>query len=306
MMISPARTPIALALTLAVALASGSASASDLLPGKPVAANAKAKAQKPGTAAPAVAKFTVDNLPDVLRGAQASNNLKVIKEFTAVSGLQGWVIKDGREGKDVVIYTTEDGKVLVAGMLLDAKGENLTSKFSEMHVPKPDYTPAFNAFQKEAATVLVGDPKASAEVTVLLDVNCGFCKIFHRLVSPAIAAGELRVRYVPVGILGPTSVDKAAALLHSKDPFAFLSAAATTGAPESSGTPELVAKVKSNTEMMKRYGFNGTPAVFYKAKGDTLTVATGLPPMLSMFGQLGISGQVEKIKLQQDLIPYLR
>ena len=277
-------------------------------------ANAKTIAAKSSKAVPATAaiapaggSFNLNNLPEVLASAQLTNSLKVLKEFPAAGGLQGWVIKEGREGKEVIIYTSPDGKVLIAGMLLDVKGDNLTAKFGEQHLTKPDYTLAFNAFHKEATPVIVGDAKAPSEITVLLDVNCGYCKLMHRLVQPAISAGELRVRYIPVGILGPTSLDKASALMQSKDPLAFMNAAATTGAAETSSAKEFTSKVQANTDLMKKYGFNGTPAVLYKAKqGNALMVSTGLPNVLNMFNQLGISGQVDKLKLQQDLAPYLR
>ena len=271
------------------------------------AKNPAAKTAKAASAASGGSVLSLTNLPEVLANAQNSNSLKVLKEFPAPGGLQGWVIKEGREGKEVIIYTSADGKILIAGMLMDARGDNLTAKFGDQYLSKPDHTPAFNAFQKEATPVIVGDAKAPAEITALIDVNCGYCKVLHRLLQPAIAAGELRVRYIPVGILGPTSLDKASALMQSKDPLAFMNAAATTGAPEASSSKEFAAKVQANTELMKKYGFNGTPAVFYKAKqGDTLVVSTGLPSMLSMFSQLGISGQVDKLKAQQDLASYLR
>ena len=308
-MIVSRRARISASLVVAGVLMMGAAHAQT-----PVSAAVKstvsAKSVKPALGSAAgLSAFSLTNLPEVLANAQNSNSLKVLKEFPTPGGLQGWVIKEGREGKEVIIYTSADGKILIAGMLMDARGENLTAKFGEQHISKPDYTPAFNAFQKDAHSVLVGEAKAPAEITVLFDLNCGYCKIFHRLVQPAIAAGELRVRYIPVGILGPTSVDKAAALMHSKDPFGFINAVAASGSAGGVDAlaKEFVPKVQANTELMKRMGFNGTPAVLYKAKqGDTLVVSTGLPAILGMFSQLGISGQVDKLRGQQDLEGYLR
>lgn len=316
-MVTSRRARLAASLIAAGLLFSGAIqaqNASALLAGAVPTQNISASAEKNTSAKNAKAVkntakpvFSLSNLPEVLSNAQGTNSLKVLKEFPAPGGLLGWVVKEAREGKEVIIYTSADGKILIAGMLLDERGENLTAKFGEQYLSKPDHTPAFNAFQKEATPVLVGDAKAPAEITVLLDVNCGYCKLMHRLVQPAIAAGELRVRYIPVGILGPTSVDKASALMQSKDPLAFMNAAATTGAPEASSAKEFTAKVQANTDLMKKYGFNGTPAVFYKAKqGDTLVVSTGLPSVLTMFNQLGISGQLDKLKAQQDLAAYLR
>jgi len=72
----------------------------------------------------------------------------------------------------------------------------------------------------------------------------------------------------------------------------------------------LQAKVKANTDVMRNHGFNGTPTVLYTAKDakgvETDYVSNGLPNMLSLFKQLGINGQVEKLQADPKLKQYLR
>ena len=254
--------------------------------------------------------YDLKNLPEVLQNAKTTSGLQIQKTFVAQGGLQGWVVKQAADAKEAVVYTTQDGKLLIAGMLLSAQGENLTSKYAEEHVTKPDYSNAYAAFQKEAAGVLVGDPKAKAEILVLFDPNCGYCKVLHRLLAPSIDAGDLRVRYVPVGILGPTSVDKSAALLESAEPGAYITQAVAGTAVAPKVKSKLAEdKVLANNALMQKYGFSGTPAVLYSlkgAKGEAVQVSTGLPTMSTLFAQLGIPGRTDALKMQPDLAQYLR
>lgn len=263
-------------------------------------------------AIPALAASAAEALPPLpaaLKFAQTNAGLTVIKPFDATSGLQGWVVKDQNSGKHIVVYTTQDGEVLIAGMALDKTGRNLTALYAEEHVPAPDYSPAFNDFTgSAAASVMVGSSKAPAEITVLHDPNCTFCKLLSRLTRPAVEAGELRIRYVPVAILGGDSAAKAAAILAAKDPGAVLYAQ-VDGASTVSNDAALQTKVTANSNLMRKHGFNGTPTVLYKSKAggqDTMHIANGLPNMLELFTKLGISGQTDKLKSDPALAKYLR
>jgi len=246
-------------------------------------------------------------LPTVLKFATASASLEVFKKFEAAEGLDGWVVKDKASGKPVVIYTTKDGSKMLAGMMIDQSGKNLTAEYTETHVPPPDYGPAYTDFT-QAPSVLVGSEKAKAEITVAFDANCGFCKLIHKMVKPSIEAGELRVRYVPVAILGQDSDVKAAGILASADPLAEIDKAATGRPLITSSDKALLAKVTGNTGLMRKHGFNGTPTVLYKGQhgGDeTIFIANGVPNMMELFERLGIDGQVDKLKADPSLVRYL-
>lgn len=246
-------------------------------------------------------------LPAVLQFAKGSG-LEIYNKFPAQGGLDGWVVKDQGSGKQVVIYTSADGNVMLAGMMLDKSGKNLTAEYTEQFVAPPDYSAALADFNK-AASVMIGKSSAKAELTVAFDPNCGFCKVLHRLLEPAVNAGEVKVRYVPVAILGADSDRKSAALLESKDVMGDVSTLATGGKAPLSTKPELLAKVQENTQLMRKHGFNGTPAVLYTAKvkgSETVFVSNGVPNMTELFERLGISGQVDKIKADPALARFLR
>ncbi|KWA84008.1 hypothetical protein WL29_21830 [Burkholderia ubonensis] len=247
-------------------------------------------------------------LPPALQYAKTAAGLQVFKKFPALGGLDGWVVQDP-SGKNVVVYSTKDGEALIAGMMLDKNGKNMSATYGEEHIPAPDYTEAINEF-KAAPGVSVGNAKAKAEVVIVFDANCGYCKLMHKLIGPAVDAGELKVRYVPVAILGADSDIKGAGILAAKNPAAAIDGA-TAGRAETSTDKDLLAKVQANTNLMKKHGFNGTPAVLYAVKGkaggdDTVYVANGVPNITEMFSRMGISGQTDKLKSDPALARFLR
>ena len=260
---------------------------------------------------PAARAVKPAEVPEVLRELQKSANLEIIKGFKAEGGLAGWIVKDANQAESTIVYTTPDGQVLLAGLAINKAGKNLTAEYTALHVPKQDYTQTLKTFSAggEAAGVTFGSPNAKAEIIALFDANCGFCKLLHRLVEPAVDAGELRVRYIPVAILGADSAPKGAGLLAAKDPKKLASAMAAGVPAETSNDPALLAKVRANNELMKKSGFNGTPAVIYvTGKGtseEVVNVSNGLPAMGTLFTRLGISGQVDKLKANPELARYL-
>lgn len=255
----------------------------------------------------AFSELPADKYPAAITNLKA-NGMLPVKQFDTKLGLRGWVLKETRANEHTMVFTPENGSdIVIAGMLIDASGKNLTPVFAAEHLPKPDYSPAFDAFapKGEAVGVVIGSAKAKAEVTVLFDANCGYCKLMHRLLQPSIDAGDLRVNYVPVAILGSDSPAKGAGLLASKDAKAALEAAAT-GRAETSTDTALLTQVAKNTELMQKHGFNGTPVVLYKSTKGDLMVANGLPNLSGFFAALGIDGKMDKLKSDPALRQYVR
>lgn len=250
-------------------------------------------------------------IPPVLKAAEGYAGLTVVKDFKAAGGLQGWVVNSKAENKNIVVYTTADGQILLGGIALDKTGKNLTAEYSELHVPPPDHSAAFKDFTQEGASagVVIGAATAKAEITVLFDANCGFCKIMHGLTKPAVDSGQLRVRYVPVAILGADSGPKGAAMLATDNAGPLVDVLANGGRIQVSNDQALLSKVKANTDLMRKHGFNGTPAVFYtgtRAGKQVQMVANGVPTMSELFTALGVDGKLEQLQQDPKLRQYAR
>lgn len=297
-------TTAVMALTLSAAVGAHAETAAKA-PAK-AAGKAAAKPAEKAAAGNQLTPYTGD-LPAPLALAKSAGQLEVFKTFPAAGELTGWVVQDTQSGKNLIVYTTKDREVLMAGMALDKAGKNLTGIYAEEHIPAPDYSAALAEFNTKATTVVVGNPKAKASVTVIFDANCGYCKLMHKLITPAVEAGELRVTYVPVAILGADSDLKAAGILAAKNPGEAVHDAAE-GRAAATNDKELLAKVIANTAMMKKHGFTGTPGVLYKGVRngeDTVFVANGVPNITDMFAKMGINGQVDQLKKDPNLSKYL-
>jgi thiol:disulfide interchange protein DsbG len=268
-------------------------------------------ASAPTAASGANAAYT-GPVPAVLQQAMLKGGLDVYKKFQAADGLNGWVVKDHNSGKYVIVYTTADDALLLAGMALDNSGENLTNKYAQEYIPSTDYTPAYKSFTTDASSVVWGNPKAKAEVVIGMDPNCIFCQRTEHMLKPAVDGGDLRVRLVPVGILGHDSPQRAAGLLVAKDVNAYMDADVVAGeftgnVPTSTDSGAL-AKVQANTQLFEKAGFNGTPAIMYMSgsgSSQTLNVSPGVPNMTELFTKLGLQKYIEKSKAQDpQLVQY--
>jgi thiol:disulfide interchange protein DsbG len=251
-------------------------------------------------------------LPAVLQAAKTQGGMIVIRKFDAKGGLVGWVVQENASKKYVVVYSTADGSVLLAGMALDAQGNNLTGQYMKEYAPQTDYTPAYKAFQAATGVTWGSAPESAPEVTIVSDPNCPFCQLVERMVKPAVDDGKLRVRLVPVAILGHDSPQKAAGMLAAKDLNAYMNADIISG-EFGSGVPmsndgALEAKIATNTGLMRTYGFGGTPAVMYmsgKKGAQTLTVSPGVPNMAELFTKLGLPEYIDKLRADPQFVKYV-
>lgn len=239
-----------------------------------------------------------ENIPKVLE-APLKAGMKVVNKFQAGGKLQGWVLSQG--GQNSVVYTTEDGKFLLAGALIDEAGTNLTAQFAEKYVPKPEYDKL--APQLEKSAYIVSGAKGNAAKSTIyafIDLNCGYCAMAYKALLPYEAAG-LQVRWVPVAFLRPDSSNKAAALFESSNPDAALKGhelafGGKDGAsikPSATVSDAVAKKLESNGKLMRDFGFNGTPGIVFKDKtGKTLTRG-GMPRMSDLPTVTGLPEQTQ-------------
>jgi thiol:disulfide interchange protein DsbG len=246
--------------------------------------------------APALARSSEAH-PKALDGAIKAG-VSIVKQFPAASGLTGWVL--GQGGRYTIVYTTADGKTLLAGALIDESGENLGARYDEQFVPKPDYAEAFQRLEK-SAWVSEGTAKAPKSVLyVFVDPNCPYCHYTWRAVQPYEAAG-LQVRWIPVATLGPTSLPKAIEVLGSADKLAaFRNMEANHGKPwkPSSQSDEashvaVVTAIRQNTDLMGTFGIAGTPGIVWRDKQGKIQVKSGMPRLSELAHMTGMPAQKE-------------
>lgn len=119
-------------------------------------------------------------------------------------------------------------------------------------------------------------------IAAFIDLDCGVCSHLWRRVRAPMAAGRIRVRWIPVALVQPSGAWRAAALLRAADPVAALAAhesrvlamdteVAVTAAP----TDDIAANGALLVALTR--GRSVTPLLVWRAADLTLRVSPGLP-----------------------------
>ncbi|MBI4292177.1 MAG: thioredoxin fold domain-containing protein [Betaproteobacteria bacterium] len=115
----------------------------------------------------------------------------------------------------------------------------------------------------------IGNMMATRVAYVMFDPQCPHCAQLWRNAKPLL--GQIRMVWAPVRFAGDISLRQGAVLLASKEPVPEMDAherslEAKRGGlvPPAEIPPELIAKVKANTELMAQIGADEVPFVVYK------------------------------------------
>lgn len=222
--------------------------------------------------------------------------LKVEKSFPAVSGLTGWVLSQG--GRYTIVYTTPDGKTLVAGTVVGEDGRNLSAEYEEKHVPKANLAGAYGELEKSAYVVEGAKKNPKSQIYVFVDANCPFCHSLWKALQPYESAG-LQVRWILVDTLGPTSLPKAIEVLAAPDTTAAFRRMEErfgkpwTGSEEASEArqPSLAAKIRGHNQLMQKLGLAGTPGIVWRDRSGRVSTNAGMPRLSELPAITGLPEQ---------------
>lgn len=223
----------------------------------------------------------------------ANHQAKIIRHFPAAMGLNGYVVQIGT-ARDVLFYTSRNGRYFILGGLFTASGKNLSKVYAQKYLPaaaKAPSTPKPNAAQvlagiRKTTWFTVGNPKAPKILWAGMDPNCIFCHLTFEHLLPYIQKGEVQLRIMPVGFLKPSSLPKAVTILQSKDPAkawgydeAHFNVEMEEGGivPGNNLSAEDRAEVQANWAWMNRDGYYGTPLLVWKNTDGKAVVEDGMP-----------------------------
>ncbi|MGH8161591.1 MAG: thiol:disulfide interchange protein DsbG [Gammaproteobacteria bacterium] len=207
--------------------------------------------------------------------------LKVNSRFSTPGDLTGYV-GTVPGGKQVVFFIPKGGSVAIFGTMLDAYGHDLSQAYLQHYQRGPGAAQSFRNLESRH-WIAEGAKHPRRIVYVFLDPNCPYCWMLWKAVQKYYKQG-VQARYVPVAILGGSSLGKAAAILAAKDPrkalrknesgFAHHSGAIT---PLKKIPDKLKDEIGRNNALFLRFGFNGTPAMVWKNSEGAVKTADGLP-----------------------------
>ncbi|MGH8127009.1 MAG: thiol:disulfide interchange protein DsbG [Gammaproteobacteria bacterium] len=229
-------------------------------------------------AAPPPAATHSNAVVEYLKG----KGLTVKDRFSVPGGLIGYSGLTP-DGKHVVFYTTADGSVALFGALLDAHGHSLSQAYQNAYVQQPKNQKLFAHLEK-AHWISAGSKHPRRIVYAFIDPDCPYCWEFWKAAQHVYGHG-VQVRYMIVGILGDSSIKKAAAILGAKDPQAALEKNESgfqhhSGAikPMSKVPDKLRSEIADHNRLMQQFGLDGTPGLVWKDAQGTVETSNGLPP----------------------------
>ncbi len=225
------------------------------------------------------------------------SGVKVVRSFPAASHLKGWVLS--KEGQYSLVFTTPDGKTLLAGDLIDESGHNLTAEYGEKYVPKPDLNSLFQELEHRTYLAEGTQKSPKAVLYVFFDPDCPYCHLTWKALQPYEKVG-LQVRWVPVAYLKPSSLGRAAAIMAAKDRVAAFrenevkfDARNNEGGlkPLSKPSQAIASELRSNMVLLQKFGAYGTPALVWKDKGGKIEMKGGMPRLSELPGITGLPEQ---------------
>jgi len=157
-----------------------------------------------------------------------------------------------------VSYVTTDGRFVIHGDIVD-----LATQANLSEARRAEGRASLLATIDPATAIVFSPPSGEVKyrVTVFTDVDCGFCREFHRHIAEVNALG-IEVRYVSYPRTGPNTESwaKAEGVWCAADRKAALTRA-KLGA-EVAAVPGCAAPIADEYELGRRVGLTGTPGLY--------------------------------------------
>jgi len=237
--------------------------------------------------------LTTQKAQTLLSGV-TKGKVTAIKTFKGPSGLTGILIKENSSHL-AIVYSTDDGKTLIAGTLFDKNGVNLTKqsadaflkaerdlpakKGQKTQIQEEDSSPINLSLSKmelvEQTADYVPQGKGQAILWIFFDPNCIWCHRLFLMIHQNPLPQTIGIRWVPVGFLKPGSTGKASAILQNGLTELTLDEMSFDSENEEGGAHIINSRrfrtmVQKNTRILKNLGEGGleTPTLLYRKKGS--------------------------------------
>lgn len=116
---------------------------------------------------------------------------------------------------------------------------------------------------------VIGQMLAADTVYVFFDAQCPHCATLWAASKPAL--GRIKMSWMPIGLLGASSIGYGAAILGADNPAAamdrneaMLLARKMDPAVAQAADADARAKVEANTEIFRRLGADSVPLIYYR------------------------------------------
>jgi len=131
-----------------------------------------------------------------------------------------------------------------------------------------------------------GNPNAPHQLYLIAEPNCSACHYLYESIRPYIENGSLKVRWIMVAFLKPSSLDKAATIISDRNPAQALeinessfNVGTETGGitPTEFISPAAKHVILQNDAFMSIYTFKRTPIIIFKSISGRTEILHGAP-----------------------------
>jgi len=232
----------------------------------------------------------------------------VLQYIGSSHGLDAYMA-EAPNGSIQTFYITPDGQGVLAGLMFDINGRNITmSQVMNLLQTNPDALASVKRLQEsnqsnaksnenlspeemfaKAQVVIAAVDKANwfrmgkeaaPVVYIIIDPNCPWCERAIKYLEPYLANGGLQLRVIVVGMLSETSLPKAAAIVSSENPVATLmeyEGRAKAPPPVETISQDNILLVRQNEQFVRDYGLEGTPFFIFRDYQGIPRMIRGMP-----------------------------
>lgn len=229
-------------------------------------------------------------------------------QFIGTTGGLDAYMAEAPNGSIQTFYIAPDGKGILAGLMFDTSGRNITmSQVMHLLQTNPNALASVKKLQEKnaknknqenmtpqqmmaKAQVVIaaiektnwfrmGDEKAPI-VYMIMDPNCPWCSRAVHYLEPIVAKGDVQLRVIQIGMLNETSLPKAAAIVASTNPVETLrqyEGREKAPPPMESLTQDNILLVRQNEQFVRDYELEGTPFFVFRDYQGVPRLIKGLP-----------------------------
>lgn len=183
-----------------------------------------------------------------------------------------------------------------AACLLAACGkESSSGGDSSASGGKPAPQPvSIEAIEQKAKGFNVGSTMATRVIYVFFDPQCPHCAALWENIKPL--KSQVRLVWIPVGLIGEKSVAQGAAILGAPDPVTKMEENEASVRNQQGGIAAIGVEdakkdiVKANTALFTSFGFSGVPTIVGKhAQTGGLVTIDGAVPAVTLAQKFGLT-----------------
>jgi thiol:disulfide interchange protein DsbG len=160
---------------------------------------------------------------------------------------------------------------------------------------KPASQPvSVEAIEQKAKGFNVGSTMATRVLYVFFDPQCPHCAVLWENVKPL--KSQVRIVWIPVGLIGDKSVAQGAAILSAPDPVTKMEENEASVRNQQGGIGAMGVEdaqkeiIKANTALFTSFGFSGVPTIVGKhAQTGGVVTIDGAVPAVTLAQKFGLT-----------------